>query len=121
MTVHMYNNLDGGDIFYTLKGDVPNRNANVYEKPFLINESVVIKAVVSNTDTISSQVGTLSFHKMPFRVAINYQIPYSKTYTAGGKNGYLIPFAVQKIHGVHGKAGKESILMPSLISEVKGI
>ena len=87
MTVHMYNNLDDGDIFYTLDGDVPNRNANVYEKPLLINESTVIKAVVSNTDTISSQVETLSFHKMPFRVAINYQIPYSKTYTAGGKNG----------------------------------
>jgi putative alpha-1,2-mannosidase len=71
MTVHMYNNLDVVDIFYTLDGDVPNRNANVYEKRLLINESTVIKAVVSNTDTISSQVETLSFHKLPFRVAIN--------------------------------------------------
>jgi hypothetical protein len=51
------NNLNSsGEVFYTIDGSMPSKNANKYEVPFTINKNTVVKSAVFKEGKINSLV-----------------------------------------------------------------
>ncbi len=65
-TLELINNSVGCEIYYTLDGSVPNQSSLVYDKPILISEEGLVKAVTINEKGESSEVLEIQAVKLEF-------------------------------------------------------
>ncbi|HWY13467.1 MAG TPA: GH92 family glycosyl hydrolase [Bacteroidia bacterium] len=77
-----------GTIMYTLDGSEPAKKSKIYSKPFIIENTCVVKARIY-LDTTNSEVTTAHFYKAPNNYKITLNCKYDKQYTAGGDNGLI--------------------------------
>jgi predicted alpha-1,2-mannosidase len=75
---------DGARIYYTLNGDEPGAGSNLYEKPFTLAQSTIVKAVAIGEGFPPSGVVTAEFHRIPYNRSIRLDASYSGMYSAGG-------------------------------------
>ena len=65
--VEIKHDFEGGKVVYTLDGSEPGPASKVYEKPFSIHKTAVVKAKVMTTDgTAASLAETFEFRKLDF-------------------------------------------------------
>lgn len=65
--VEIKHDFEGGKVVYTLDGSDPGLASKVFEKPFSINRTAVVKAKVMTTDgTAASLAETVTFNKLDF-------------------------------------------------------
>ena len=77
------------DIYYTLDGSVPDKNALRYSKPFTIDKTTTLKAFTA-TKHRESAIATAVFTKINSDIHIyRYNTRYSPQYTARGDNGLI--------------------------------
>ncbi len=75
-------------IAYTLDGSEPTNLSITYTKPFVIENSCIVKAIVFS-DSNASKVTTAHFYKAPNNYKISLNCKYNKQYTAGGDDGII--------------------------------
>jgi sialate O-acetylesterase len=81
-----YSEVSGHELFYTLDGTEPDRNSNLYQKPFIVTSSATIK-----TKAFSKEIGSpdLVTRKVEKHKGMNGRIQTISTlltqYNAGGK------------------------------------
>lgn len=85
LEVELFNIIDnnGLEIYYTLNGNTPDRNATLYENSIVLNQTKTIKAIAFINEA-TSKVVTAKYHKIPGGRSISIKNPYSTQYTAGG-------------------------------------
>ena len=81
------NHIEDGNIFFTLDNSTPTSNSPRYTNLIKINKSTTLKAITINSKNIKSKIEVMNFYKIPFYIDIDYNIPYSYKYTAGGERG----------------------------------
>ena len=80
--------LQGGEIFYTLNGGVPNENSTKYTKPFTVKSDAVLQAVAYKNHKISSPLFKGEYH-INKATGKTYQMQdVNPQYNAGG--GYAL-------------------------------
>lgn len=75
---------EGGEIYFTLDGSEPTLESEKYNRPFLLNKSVVLKAFVHKEGLPPSGVLTASFNKIPVGRTITLNTGYANQYSGGG-------------------------------------
>ncbi|MBA7648813.1 hypothetical protein ES703_56603 [subsurface metagenome] len=72
-------------IYYTLDGREPTTKSNLFEEPFALNKTSIIKAVVFKEGKLLGKISRQEFliHKAIGR-KIKYKYPYNERYTGGG-------------------------------------
>jgi len=73
-----------GNIYYTLDGSNPDENDRLYDKPFKINGSTIVKAVTCKDGFQPSYIMTAEFNKVPQARKIEIFSTYDNQYTGGG-------------------------------------
>ncbi|MEP7039083.1 MAG: glycoside hydrolase domain-containing protein, partial [Acidobacteriota bacterium] len=76
-------------IFYTTDGSEPNLQAKLYDKPFTLNDSAIIKAVSMNEKGVKSFPVEAKSHKMPHDWTVKIFSKYNRQYTGGGDYGLI--------------------------------
>jgi hypothetical protein len=80
---------DSSLIVYTLDGSMPDLNSKIYDQPFVINNSSVLKTkVFSNGISLGFADQEFIIHKGTGRI-VKYLTTYSKGYTAGGEKALV--------------------------------
>ncbi len=79
----------GAKIFYTLDGSEPNENSNIYKTPFLIDKTIVVKAVSIDVSAGKSFVVGSKLNKMPHDWDVKLFSTYNRQYTGGGAKGLI--------------------------------
>jgi len=74
-------------VYYTLDGSTPNRQSKLYEKPFVINETVHLEAIAYSDELPASNLLQADFHKVPEGRSITLNTKYANQYAAGGTCG----------------------------------
>lgn len=77
---------NGADIRYTTDGSEPGENSAVYEGPFKIDESKVIKFKGYKTGYIPTSVQTAKYVKRPLGLNLTLLSEYAPQYSGAGKN-----------------------------------
>lgn len=79
---HIYDDVK---IYYTINGDVPTVNDNLYNKPLEISEkcNLKVKAFRSNSDY--SEVVSVDFHRIPEGRKVQLNSKYASKYSGGGE------------------------------------
>lgn len=80
--------VPSGTIMYTLDGSDPTKKSKIYSKPFIIENSCIIKAKIY-LDTTASEITTAQFFKTPNNYKITLNCKYNRQYTAGGDDGII--------------------------------
>ncbi len=76
-------------IYYTVDGNVPNRNSIKYTMPILIDSSVMIKAIAFDKKGNKSFVTSAQFKKMKNDWDVKLNTSYEQQYDAGGPLGLI--------------------------------
>jgi len=71
-------------VYYTLHGSIPNRQSNLYENPFVLNETVHLEAIAFKDGLPESSLLIADFHKVPEGRTITLNTEYANQYAAGG-------------------------------------
>jgi predicted alpha-1,2-mannosidase len=74
----------GVKVFYTVDGTEPGTNAQLFSRPFVINESTTIKARAIDAHGDASYVAVARFLKMPHNWNLTLRSRYGSQYPAGG-------------------------------------
>jgi len=74
----------GADIFYTLDGTAPTTKSKKFTKPFVIDQSVTLKAFIYKKDLPISNTLEAEFHKIPVGRKISLNTQYANQYSGGG-------------------------------------
>jgi hypothetical protein len=68
MSVKLYTNLNDADIYYTLEGNEPDFESNLYKQPFTVNgDQITVKARAFNSAVGWTEVDVASFYGVPPR------------------------------------------------------
>lgn len=76
-------------IHYTLDGSDASEKSTLYTQPFEINETLIIKAIATNSDGVKSKQIEAEFIKIKSGRSINILSKYDNQYTAGGDDGLI--------------------------------
>jgi hypothetical protein len=76
-------------IFYTTDGSEPNLQSKLYDKPFTLNDSAIIKAVSINKSGEKSFSVEAKSNKMPHDWTVKILSKYNRQYTGGGDQGLI--------------------------------
>ncbi len=76
-------------IFYTTDGSEPNLQSKLYDKPFTLNDSAIIKAVSMNEKGAKSFSVEAKSNKMPHDWTVKILSKYNRQYTGGGDVGLI--------------------------------
>lgn len=76
-------------IFYTTDGTEPNSQSKLYDKPFTLNNSSVIKAVSMNESGAKSFPVEARSNRMPHDWTVKILSKYNRQYTGGGDVGLI--------------------------------
>lgn len=76
--------VEGSTIYYTLDGSDPTPEAPIYEEPFILENSTVVKAIVMAEEMPQSNILKAEFYKIPIGREIIIKTPYANQYSAGG-------------------------------------
>ncbi len=76
-------------IFYTIDGSEPNAKSAIYEKPFTVAESKIVKAVSVNAKGEESFTVEAKLQKMPRDWTVKISSKYNRQYTGGGDLGLI--------------------------------
>lgn len=127
LSVMLSSEVPGATIYYTTDGTWPGAQSKVYERPFPVEASMVVKAVVAVDRVIKSKIPSeqeFVTDKLTGK-EVTYQFPFSTYYPADGPNsltdGVRGKHAVGKYwHGFSGTDMVATIDMESdnMISEV---
>ncbi len=78
---------DGAVVRYTLDGTRPTERSPIYVSPLHLKETTEVRALAVKDSFLPSYVESVTFTRIPYRVSVTYNQPYSHLYTAGGNNG----------------------------------
>ena len=81
--------VSGAEIYYTLDGSVPNKNAKMYKVPFAIHQSRTLKLIAYAADLPASKVIESSFIRIEQTQHIQLISKYSNQYNAGGDQALI--------------------------------
>lgn len=81
--------ISGVDVFYTLDGTRPDRNAHPYERPVWIKEAATLKAVAYDDALGYSFPVSADFVKIDIDRKIDIKTPYHPNYHAGGPEALI--------------------------------
>ena len=76
-------------IFYTTDGTEPNLQSKLYDKPFTLDNSAIIKAVSMNEKGAKSFIVEAKSNKMPHDWTVKIESKYNRQYTGGGDFGLI--------------------------------
>ncbi|MCP5049755.1 MAG: glycoside hydrolase family 92 protein, partial [bacterium] len=76
--------VPGSYIYYTLDESAPTTGSHRYEKPFIVDRSVTVKAIAVKKGLPASMVMTSRFAKIPGGRSIRLKTRYAPQYAAGG-------------------------------------
>lgn len=100
-------------IYYTTDGTWPDATAKVYDKPFGVDSSMVVRAIVAVNRVIKTIVPSeqeFVSDKLTGK-AVHYTFPYSSNYAAGGPNS--LTDGIRGQHAAakywHGFSGKDMV------------
>ncbi len=93
--------LPSVNIHYTLDGSQPTVKSNIYQRPFILRKTAIIKAIAVGKESPASQVIEAKFIRIPKNRKITLNTVYAGQYSAGGDLA-LIDF---KIGGENFKTG----------------
>lgn len=85
MKVEIKDILDDVKIYYTLDGQEPDKNSSVYDEPFTIYKTTVIKAFAQQANMKRSKTVEAKLIKVPGNRDVYLNTEYSSQYTGGGK------------------------------------
>ncbi|HBS88344.1 MAG: hypothetical protein A2W91_17495 [Bacteroidetes bacterium GWF2_38_335] len=71
-------------IYYTTDGSVPTEKSKVYEKPFIIEKTTILKAFAASPGKENGMYITAEFNKIPLGRTIKLYSKYASQYSAGG-------------------------------------
>ncbi len=81
--------FDEANIYYTLDGTEPSDSSTLYNKPLVLKETTLVRAVVYGKNHTSSNVISTKFIKIPKGRKIKLLSKYSSQYTAGGDEALI--------------------------------
>ncbi len=81
--------IEGAEIYYTLDGSTPDKNAIKYQAPFTIRQSRTVKVIAYAKDLPASKVIESSFIQIDQTQHITLISKYSNQYNAGGDQALL--------------------------------
>jgi predicted alpha-1,2-mannosidase len=86
-----FSTVSNQNIFYTLNGNDPDENANLYSSSIVLSKNTVLKAIaISRNGKFKSYITTSEFHKMAHPDwKIKLISTYNRQYTAGGDEGLI--------------------------------
>ncbi|MEE2877342.1 MAG: GH92 family glycosyl hydrolase [Candidatus Neomarinimicrobiota bacterium] len=87
MTISISTPTQGATIHYTVDGSRPSDRSPVYDTPLHLNRTTEVRALAIKEDFSPSYVESVTFTRIPYRISVTYNHPYSHLYTAGGNNG----------------------------------
>lgn len=87
--VTMLCHTPGAEIRFTRDGSEPNRNSELYTKPFHISQTTSFRIIAYKNGYRKSSTEQAHFKKLPYRKQVTYKHDYSHNYTGGGKNGLV--------------------------------
>lgn len=70
------------EIYYTIDGTVPDKNSHLYNEPFILNESTIVR-VIAYSESVCSIISSSKFVKSKLKPPL-YIISYSEKYPASG-------------------------------------
>lgn len=76
-------------IFYTIDGSEPDSKSTIYEKPFTVAESKIVKAVSVSAKGEKSFPVEAKLHKLPHDWTVKIASKYNRQYTGGGDEGLI--------------------------------
>ncbi|MDG5798894.1 glycoside hydrolase family 20 protein [Marinilabiliaceae bacterium ANBcel2] len=88
LTVNLETEIPGAEIYFTTDGSEPSQSSNKYSKPLIIEDSVILKAIVVEDGrilSISPSKQSFDVHKATGR-DVKYEHPVSRYYQADGPN-----------------------------------
>jgi predicted alpha-1,2-mannosidase len=83
-TISIKSQAPGDRIHLTTDGTEPNLASRIYEAPFTIDRTTIVKAIAVNQTNAASLATTAKFHKLPHDWSIKYLSSYSPQYAGGG-------------------------------------
>ena len=89
MSVVLASQVPNCNIYYTINGSTPTAKSLKYTAPFEINKTTTVKAISVNSDSVSSNVISTEFIKIPKYRKITLMSKYEGQYSAGGKNALV--------------------------------
>ena len=81
--------FDEANIYYTLDGTKPSDSSTLYNKPLVLKETTLVRAVVYGKNHTPSNVISTKFIKIPKGRKIKLLSKYSSQYTAGGDEALI--------------------------------
>ncbi len=81
--------FDEANIYYTLDGTEPSDSSTLYNKPLVLKETTLVRAVVYGKNHTPSNVISTKFIKIPKGRKIKLLSKYSSQYTAGGDEALI--------------------------------
>jgi hypothetical protein len=85
LTIAMENSFRGVNIYYTLDGSEPDTNSAIYEAPFLIDKTTVVKTMAFKEGWMASQIAQKVFAQVRFEASkITLSKPPNDSYKADG-------------------------------------
>ena len=76
-------------IRYTTDGSDPTEKSQLYDAPFTLDVSTIVKAIAINTKGSKSFIETAKFLKRSNNWAVTIASKYNRQYTGGGDNGLI--------------------------------
>ncbi|MEZ4934034.1 MAG: family 20 glycosylhydrolase [Saprospiraceae bacterium] len=88
--VDLFTEANGLEIKYTLDGSLLDTNSNLYTKPFVLNNSAMVKAAAFKNGRIIGKITQKEFfvHKAKSATVV-YHTPFQENKTAGGKKALI--------------------------------
>ena len=81
--------VKGAELYYTLDGSAPDKNAEKYQGPFIIHQSRTIRVIAYTKDLPASKIIESSFIKIEQTHHITLVSKYSNQYNAGGDQALI--------------------------------
>ena len=88
-TISISSAQKGGSYYYTLDGSKPTAASKKYVVPFVVTESVTVKAIAVNDAGTSSYITTALYKKSSQNWSIKLNTTYEQQYDGGGINGLI--------------------------------
>jgi hypothetical protein len=76
-------------IYYTLDGSMPQKNAKLYQSPFVLRKNTVVNAIAIDAKGTRSFVVTGKSTRFPNNYSVTLLSDYEQQYSAGGANGLI--------------------------------
>jgi predicted alpha-1,2-mannosidase len=89
LSIRLNSLSNSASLHYTTDGADPGPASPRFVKPFIINQSLTVKAIAIDRHGRSSRIATANFHRLPHDWTINLLSTYSSQYPAGGDTALI--------------------------------